>query len=119
VANALIEEFQEAISVARVAPGSYVNGTWVDGSTSTLSLQAVVMPLDGTEILAMDLGEHATSVIKVYCETALQTANEVTHDRPDIITWQGDQYQVHSVAYRAQAPVLEHYDVLAIRREGT
>lgn len=119
MSNELIPEFAEPISVARTGAGSWVNGAFVPGSPTTLSLTAAVMPLDGDEIQALDLGERVTGAVKIYCETRLYTASEPSKTAADVVTWQGDQYQVAKAAYRAQIHGLEHWDVLAIRREGT
>lgn len=119
MANDLIQEFGEALSVQRTAAGSWINGVFVPGGTTTTTPKAVVLPVEPAELVRLDLGERVKAAIDIKIETPLYTASEVNKTAADVVTWQGHQWQVHSVAYRNQIPGLEHYAVTATRVEAT
>lgn len=119
MANALIAGYAETVSVARTAMGSYVSGVWTSGALTTLSVKAVVLPVEPTEMAELELGQHVKGAIRLYTETELKTVSETDKTHADVVTWQGHDYEVNAVSYRSQIAGLEHYSVLAVRVEGT
>lgn len=106
-------KYGESISVARFAAGSYVNGDFVDGSTSTLTITATVMPLSPTEARLLREGKENAAGIVIYTETELKTASEALRTSADKVTWDGRTWDVFSAEYRTQLPGLVHWKVTA------
>lgn len=79
--------------------GSYddTTGLYVDGTTQTLSMIAVVSPATSQDLLHLPEAQRTSSMIKIYTEEPLLTANESSSKKSDIIVWRGVEYQIQKV----------------------
>lgn len=84
--------------VARANPGTYdVNGLVVnDPAPTTVQVQAMIVPLVGSKQLQrLPEGLRSRDAIEVFSVDALQVS--APEQRPDVITYNGRQYQVDVV----------------------
>lgn len=86
-------------TVTRTVKGTYTNGVYTAGGTSTFTMRAVMEPatglqrvVGGFEQIALPSGRHTNDIRVVYTRTEL-FAQTRTHD-PDRITHNGRQYTV-------------------------
>jgi hypothetical protein len=87
-------EFTQAVTVNRVAPGSYVDGLWVDGANSATAISAAVQPLSDRDRQALPEGIRTMELLKLYTTFQLRTADEKAGLSADDIVFQGDTYKV-------------------------
>ena len=81
-------------AVTRYSPGSYTDGLWVEGGTSTLNLDCAVQPVRGKALENLPEGKHASDLRRVYCDTELLTASEELSTSADRIAISGDVYEI-------------------------
>ena len=93
-------------TVTRIGVGAYVNGVYVDGATTTLTIRASIQPMSG-DALQRAAVLTATHGIKIYAgrDVVLRTVDAVGA-KADKITYAGRVYQVQRVQpYGAGAPI--------------
>lgn len=107
----LIGSMGETILVHRNASGEWVNGRWLAVSPSTISIDAVVLPMSAQELTnQIQMGGIADrDAITIYSIAELFESSEDTEKTRDIVEWRGNRYSVTSVSYRYQLDGLEHY----------
>lgn len=78
--------------------GGYVDGRWVDETTTTTNLTADIQPMSGEEVESLNIGDRNLGKIKIYCDDVLNISDETTGQKGDIITWDanGENYEVIS-----------------------
>lgn len=106
------------VAVTRYAAGSYINGAWVEGASSALSITACVQPMPAERMQTLPEGRRGTAGIIVYTGTALRTVDETAHTSADRITWGGYAWEVVEVDDLKTGIGLEeaHYEVLGVRK---
>lgn len=88
-------------TVERAAAGSRVNGRWVDGAASTLTLRGSWQPMSSREREQLPEGYRTKHVAKLYtdCDQPLLTCVDLaTATRQDVILRDGRRYEVIAVA---------------------
>ena len=112
----------DTILVTRQTSKTFVNGIATAGSTSTLTIDAVVQPafnlnrvIGGANLYGEVDGQHATDVRQLWTRTLLYTRSPTTE--PDMLTFQGRNWTVA----RVEKWVLgdqTHYHVVASAQTG-
>ena len=99
------------------AQGSYVNGSWVAGSTVEVVREVNIQPFKDEELLLLPEADRAREWYKLYC------AEDLIADKPgasgtiaDEFIWNGDRYKVMKVK-RYQMQTLDHFRAMAARLE--
>lgn len=99
------------------AQGSYVNGSWVAGSTVEVVREVNIQPFKDEELLLLPEADRSREWYKLYC------AEDFIADKPgasgtiaDEFVWNGDRYKVMKVRAYGMS-VLDHYKVHAARLE--
>lgn len=99
------------------AQGSYVNGSWVAGSTVEVVREVNIQPFKDEELLLLPEADRSREWYKLYC------AEDFIADKPgasgtiaDEFIWNGDRYKVMKVKAYGMS-VLDHYKVHAARLE--
>ena len=99
------------------AQGSYINGSWVAGSTVEVIREVNIQPFKDEELLLLPEADRSREWYKIYC------AEDFIADKPgasgtiaDEFVWNGDRYKVMKVK-RYQMQTLDHYKVHAARLE--
>jgi hypothetical protein len=76
------EIFRSPISILRLTPGSYVDGKWVEGTSSTIAATASLQPVSGQEIMFLPESRRERIDYKMYTSTPI---NDLTTANPDQI----------------------------------
>jgi hypothetical protein len=106
---------RQTITVTRRLKGSYVNGVYVSGATSTSTIRASVQPTTSDDLLSLPEGRRSSGSFRLYTNDQIseQTA---THD-PDIVTLFGEKYEIVKV-FKWDNGVIPHLKALALKLEN-
>lgn len=93
-------DFLESVSITRSATGSYIEGVWIPGSTSSVSINAVVQNVQPDDMRVLEEGMRTSEAIKLHSTADLIPLSEADKTVGDIIAYQGFNWQVVNVARR-------------------
>lgn len=85
--------FRSSISTKRKT-GSYINGRWIENAPDTITIIASVQPVTGKELESLNIGREELGKVKIYTDDTLYISDEGNNRSGDIITWQGDNYEI-------------------------
>lgn len=106
------------IPILRSSPGEYIEGHWVPGEVTEITIEANVQPMRGWELQALPESDRSKESIKVYTESTLKTVEEVGATMADIAVWGGKKFQViRAVTYRMG--ILDHTKAICYRLPET
>lgn len=102
-------------TVTRQTGGSYVNGIWTPGGSSTFSIVASIQPTSGEDLVRLPEGVRTRELVTVFTPTELQVKNAPAGTEADRIAYKGASYEVQTVEkwdeqggfYRAVAAKIE------------
>jgi hypothetical protein len=102
-------------TITRSEAGSYVDGRWDAGSTSTITVTASVQPGKPTqdELLKLPAGDRNRASVRIYTDSLLRTADESQGLIADFLTWAGEQWEVMLLDTWGHG--IAHYKGLAMR----
>lgn len=107
------------IEITRRELGSFVDGDWVEGSTTTFTAMVNIQPLKPYEIMILPEAERTRSWWKLYSAEVLRTAKEGSWSA-DEFTWKNDRYKIMKVDdWTSGMGILEHTRSQAVRVELT
>lgn len=92
-----IDGLDVTVTITRYNAGSYVEGRWVEGSTSTFDVKGSLQVLRPEEMLRLEEGQRLEATRKFYTKTKLQSAEVAAGTRADRFDYLGDTYEVLSV----------------------
>ena len=105
------------LNIIRSAAGSYVDGEWVEGTETNISIEVNIQPLKEAELMLLPEADRGKQWWKMY------SASEIRMDKQGASGWaadefvyQGDRYKVMKVENYAMG-ILNHYRALAARME--
>ena len=102
----------ESVVVTRPT-GSYVKGRWVAGTATTLTIDASVQPVMGRASQNREQGQdQSPSTIQLFTITELKAADETAGIRGDVVSWNGDSWEV-TVSENRPHLDLQHFRVVA------
>lgn len=94
----LVNRFGSLVSVTRYTTGSWVNGNYVDGATSSISARMSIQPLSGRELIQRPELQRTRQYAKAYTNIPLVTASQSAARRADRVTApDGRRFEVQSV----------------------
>ena len=96
-ASSLISSFGSTVTITRYAAGSYVNGSYVAGATSSISATMSVQPMNGRDLLLLPEGQRTRNFLKGYSSVVVYTADQAASKKADVVTVGSKNYEVHSV----------------------
>ena len=106
--------FRKPLAVKRPAPGSYVDGVWVDGGAPTeFEIMASVQPADAEDLQSLPENRRLAGAYRLYSDTPFQSLLENEHN-PDIVVIYGEDYEIAKCQPWLNG-VLEHFKALAVR----
>lgn len=92
---------ENTATITRYAPGAYVNGRWVDGESTTLTIRGSIQPARGRDLRRLPEGQRVSGAVAIYTATTLRTASEASDaggaSRADVLHWQGRDWEVSVV----------------------
>lgn len=110
-----MSSFRKKLKVFRVngKPTLGADGIFRDAPVVELHVMASVQPLKATEMQALPEGRRGARAVKVYSDTELYMAEQMTGQQADRFVWLGRMYEVIGCdAY--QCEVISHYKSLAV-----
>lgn len=105
--------FRKPVTVTRPAQGSFVNGIWVDGTTTTLTIDASVQPANTNDLQSLPENRRTLGVYVLYSDVPFQSAIE-NKQNPDIVKINGEDYEI-AKSMPWQNDVVSHYKAMAVR----
>ena len=84
------------VQITRKSAGNYVGGEWVEGTETTIDINASIQPLNQLEQEALPEGKRKGQAIKAYSDTELFCARLNTTSA-DVILYQGKRFEVIQV----------------------
>ena len=86
--------FRKGLTVKRKTAGSYINGFWVAGTNTVLTIKASVQPLSGKDIELLPEGKRLAGGYKLFTDDTLKVAIEGTSQDSDTVSIYGFDYEV-------------------------
>lgn len=112
-----MSSFRKPFTVRRRSPGTRINGRWVEGQESTLTIMASVQPLKLSEMEALPEGRRQSTAVKVYTSERLYGARAERDGQPgcspDILEYMGADYEIVGVS-PYQSGIIPHYKAFAV-----
>lgn len=99
----------ESLTIKRKAAGSYVNGHFVAGDESTISIDADVRPLTGIQILQLPEADRKRESYNLYTESEIKVN--------DIVVRDSKEYEIQKVLGYPYEPI-PHYEGVMLLVEG-
>ena len=105
------------LTLIRSAAGSYVDGEWVEGTETNVSIDVNIQPLKEAELLLLPEADRGKQWWKMYSASEIRMDKQGTSGwSADEFVYQGDRYKVMKVENYAMS-ILNHYKALAARME--
>lgn len=107
--------FRKPFTIKRTVAGAYVNGVYVEGAESTITIQASVQPISGTDMVVIPEGRRASDIVKIYTDSDLFGQGDAgSGQSPDRLVYRGADYEI-STKDPNQSDVINHYRYYAIK----
>lgn len=110
--SAAFSGFLENMTILRKAPGSYVNGEWVDGVESGVNIKAVIQNANPDDLILLPEGTRTTEAVKFHTVSNVVTVSEVGGTNADEFLYNGKRYRVYDVYERK---IGNYFKAVAIR----
>lgn len=109
------------LTIFRKSEGSYVNGRWVEGTSSEIILQVNIQPLKPSEILMLPEADRTRAWVKFYSADYARTLKEGEGGwSADEFVWKNGRYKIMKVDdWTDGMGILEHVKIQAARIELT
>lgn len=112
-----MSSFGKLHTVIRRSSGSHVDGYWVEGTETNITIKASVQPLKVSEIEALPEGKRSGSAVKIYSDVKLIPAKQATEETQpvsaDIILYAGSKWEIVACA-AFQSGIIPHYKAYAV-----
>ena len=107
------------LTLKRYTAGSYVNGEWVKGASTTQTITGTWQPSTGEDMQQIIGARRVSEIFKGYTTTPLRTVQPgTTAEQPDSIVKDGIEYEIVFVAPWNNG-LIPHYKFVAVRnKEG-
>ena len=113
--------FRRPVSVKRPAPGRWIDGRWISGSETPMTISATVQPVGGRDLNILPSGLKHEHTFKVITETELYAGEDEIESaqkrEPDRVILADGEYRVVKVVPH-QGGVLNHYSCFVTRAHG-
>ena len=98
ITRAVIAESVTMVVRRQTASSYTAKGRWTTPAETTISIDGAVQPMTPKEILREVDSRHVKAAIKVYSEDPFIMADEATKVQPDVIVYNGEDYEVYAVS---------------------
>lgn len=105
---------RKTYTITRFGAGQYVGGFWVEGTMEQFDIQASAQPLRPEEVESLPEGRRTEQAFKIYTDTELKVADSGNSQNSDLITIQGEDYEIISVS-PYKSGVIDHYKAIAVK----
>lgn len=105
------------LTLIRSSAGSYVDGEWVEGTETNITIDVNIQPLKPSELLILPEADRSRQWWKVYSASEIRMDKQGTSGwSADEFVYQGDRYKVMKVENYSMG-ILNHFRALAARME--
>lgn len=111
--------FRKPQTIKRKGEGSYINGRWVEGVESTLTILASVQParkVDYDMLENQKSGMKLKGAVRIYTTDVLNVAGDDIADG-DVLVWLGKNYRIVGVS-EWQSGVISHNRYYGVLTDG-
>lgn len=110
--------FRKQQTIKTRTAGDYVDGVWVEGSETIITIQASIQPLSLEDMQATTEGRRLSDSVKMYTDSDLKAVDDKgANQQPDVLVWRGRDYEIVSKgAY--QMGVISHYKYICTISEA-
>ena len=92
--------FERAVTITRSVAGAYnSSGVWVDGGSTSVSINATILPETNQEIIAQIGGTNSQGVMMIISASQIIAADEASGVVGDKFTFEGFTYEVVKTKY--------------------
>lgn len=110
-----VQMASESVTLKRTPAGAYdEHGRYIELEPEETTIQASVQPAKQGELVRLPEGRRVRGGVKIFTTTELFTASVEDQRQPDIIVWQGVEWEVDAVD-NWEGPG-EYYKALATRK---
>lgn len=102
----------EKIELTRFSSGTYVDGVWVNGSSTIIQINAVVQNAQADDLILLPEGSRSSEAVKIHTVTKVKTVSENGESNADIFSYNGKTYKIYDVFERK---IGNYYKAVAIR----
>ena len=89
-------------TITRRVAGSYVNGIYVPGATSTFTIIAAIVPATGRDLLRLPEGRRSVETRILFTTSTMLVGAQAGTNDADLVTVDGDVWEVQqSEAWKA------------------
>lgn len=107
---------KKPLVVKRTSPGEWVNGRWVEGTLTNLTVQGHYYPLTASEKVSLPEAFRSQSTYKMHSASELYSVREKNGQSPDKVQIKDDWYEVQEADHFSMG-VRDHYEYLLVRVE--
>lgn len=112
--RSVVPMFSDLVEVSRPASGTYdEHGRWQEGPSNEFEICASVQTATDKDLQKLPEGRRLRGGIRVYTTSELLTASVDEKRQPDVLTWDGAQWQVEQIDDWFE--VAGYYKVIATR----
>jgi hypothetical protein len=86
--------FRKPYTVKRMSGGTRVEGKWIPGTYSDITVTMSVQPVIGRELESINIGRQNLGKVKCYTDDELQISEPKKDYTGDIVIFQGDWYEI-------------------------
>lgn len=96
--------------------GSYVNGKWIQGSSSPFGILASVQPIDSRDLNSLPEGRRASGEgYRLYTDLNVLLKTVTDSENPDIVEIYGDDFELFSSQIWGNN-IINHNKYIAVRK---
>lgn len=107
------------VDILRHAKGDYVDGEWVEGAETTVTIQANVHPFSDYQVMMLPESDRTKSWLWLFTSDVVRQKKEgIGGYGGDRFMWQGDLYEVMKVQTYVMT-VQDHHEAKCARVEPT
>lgn len=107
------------VTIVRHSEGSYVNGRWVEGTESSVIIQANVHPFSDYQVYLLPEADRTKSWMWLFTADLVRSKKEGTQGHgADRFLWDGEWYEVMKTQ-KFSMGVRDHYEAKCARIELT
>ncbi len=103
------------VDILRHAEGSYVDGDWIEGAETTVTIQANVHPFSDYQVSIMPESDRTKSWLWLFTSSVVRQKKEGSYGA-DRFMWQGDLYEIMKVQTYVMT-VQDHHEAKCARVE--
>lgn len=107
------EIFRSPLTVYRLIGGQYVNGRWVEATSTAIPITASIQPTTGEDTQLVPEGRNISKTYKLYTSTPIRPVTDQNPDQIDIFGQRYEVVQVFPWQNNSNFALVNHYKFIA------